>query len=436
MNNFISPEALERNTFHTYEPKLTPYTIEHKLEFWYSFFGTGKTHAIEENMKDRTLLFLSPRQLLAKEAEVRLQIQNYQVLKETELYRTYSSSQATTLESVPIANLHSYGNPNTLLVVDEFITVMNQLASSINDKRRKQILDALQFLINKAGNTAILDANLRDIDYAFLLHFTKTSDYQIIKNSYVPEKKRPVDWHVSKESLESEFVKKIRTGEKIFLLSDTKKRCDYYEELCYRNKVKALNMNSETKHKYEDDFIRINQILEKEKPQVFILSPTGFTGISIELENYFQNIFCDFSGNTCDPYQLTQALHRERNYSIPASIFVNNYLRKNANTNWHTIYKEKKEQMKKLNDFSMQSLNKDGFWEVDEKYEAWFIYRSQNEADLNRIYKMGVATWFKDYISKFCDIEDKQDIPDHIKSAMKKRNQIIDKRKKYKEKRI
>ncbi|MCB1155905.1 MAG: hypothetical protein KDK45_00270 [Leptospiraceae bacterium] len=429
MNNLIAPELLARNTFNTYEEKLNTYTIERKFEAFDSFFGTGKTHTILANMQDRNLLLGTPRQMLAKEAEGRLDIQNYQVLKETGLHNSFSSSQVTTLESILQANLASYGNEKTLFVLDEFVTAMNQLDSNINDGRRKQVLDTLQFIMDKAGNTVILDANLRDIDCAFILSFTGIRDFQITKNSYVPEKKRPVDWHLSRESLEADFIHRIKKKEHIFLLSDTKKRCDYYEEICYRNNVKALNLNSQTKHKYEDDFTRLNQLIQKEEPQVFILSPTGFTGVSIELENYFQRIFCDFSGNTCDPYQLTQALHRERNYSIPASIFVTNHKRENVKTNWHDIYKDVNERMGKLNSYSLLKLNEQGFWEINKNYEAWFIYRAQNQADINSIYKIGVAEWFKTYISPFCDIQACKDIPEHIKKAMLKRNRIIDKRK-------
>lgn len=425
----VTPDLLNRNTFRTYEEKINPYSVERKIEFYNSFFGTGKTHLIQSNQRDRNLLFISPRQLLAKEAEERLDIQNYQKLKEVDLFKTFSSSQVCTLESLPDSNITSYANSKTLFVIDEFITAMNQLDSNINDERRKRILDVLPYVIKNAGNTAILDANLRDIDYEFLLNYTGITEFQILENSYLPRIKRILDAFPSRESAEVDFVKRIRKGEKIFLPCDTKARCDYYQEICEKNNVSVININSQSKHDYEDDFLRINQLIEDKKPQVFILSPTGFVGISIELEDYFDRIFLDFSGSTCDPYQLLQALHRERNYSLPVSAYVENYTQKNPETDWCSIYEKNIERMSKLNKLIFTNFNEDGFYELDMKYIHWFIYRAKHEADINSIYKTGVDNWFYKKVSGYCKIKYKKDISDNIKNAIRNRNRLVNEKK-------
>ena len=431
-------EALRPGIFETEEKKLNPYSIECKLEGYRSFYGTGKTHLIQANLKNgKIILFISPRQTLSREVAKRLGIQNYQVLKDTGAYSNFTASMVTTIESLSEANLAAYANENTILIIDEAITVLNQIFAKINDDKRKKIFETLQYLAKRVGNIILLDANLRDIDFALFLNILRDQipeKFSFLKNSYYPEKKRNTDWYLSKEAAIDIHLKNVRRGSREVVLCDTKAECDFLEELHKNSGKEVINLNSETKHQYEDDFYRLNDLIQEKQPDVLLLSPTAFVGVSIEMKNYFDRIVAIFAGNTCDPYQLEQAIHRERNFNLDLGIWINPSFHENVLTKWHPVYKKNRERLKKLNHCSSISLNEQGFWDIKDEDEAWFIWNAQNQAEINSIKKYGVHVWLRRRLENYCTIRVVKDISDKRKEKLQNiaggfKNKIKDNRK-------
>ena len=431
-------EAIRPGIFETEEKKLNPYSIEFKLEGFRSFYGTGKTHLIQANLKNgKIILFISPRQTLSREVAKRLGIQNYQVLKDIGAYSNFTASMVTTIESLSEANLAAYANENTILIIDEAITVLNQIFAKINDDKRKKIFETLKYLAKRVGSVILLDANLRDIDFALFMNLLEdkmSEKFTFLKNSYYPEQKRKTDWYISKEAAIDIHLKNVRRGSREVVLCDTKAECDFLEKLHKNSGKKVINLNSETKHQYEDDFYRLNDLIEEKKPDVLLLSPTAFVGVSIEMKNYFDRIVAIFAGNTCDPYQLEQAIHRERNFNLDLGIWINPSFHENVLTEWHPVYKKNRERLKKLNHCSSIALNEQGFWDIKDEDEAWFIWNAQNQAEINRIKKHGVHVWLRERLENYCNIKVVKDISDTRKERLQNiaggfKNKIKDKKK-------
>ncbi len=135
---------------------------------------------------------------------------------------------------------------------------------------------------------------------------------QTVEYRYYREK----DASFSHKYLVSEIQKAAKAKQKLYIASDSKKQLDLLCTMLQELDLKPLvihsdNVNFEKQRAFLDN---PNAFLEKEQPQVVLVSPAIQSGVSIEVD-YFERCFGIYKG-TVAPSVFQQMLHRVRGQKI------------------------------------------------------------------------------------------------------------------------
>ena len=278
-----------------------------------SIYGTGKTYAIKkyiswftnEYENPPSILYITAGRKLNKATSIDLGIGYYED-------DNYGNSVATTIQSLYKAPSKKYD----LIILDESEQSIADLVSSLNKKKIENI-NALESLLNKAGNVFFMDAMLGE-NTKFLQNIFNITPHTLI-NNYSPWKDIPttiIDGGKFGDRVESCFDKilnDIKKGLRVYIACGSKALTIKISLLIKEKEgAECLLFNSETADMEKQRAVICNPSLS-DKEQILIASPVIASGISFDSEKFdvTYGIFSN-SKDTATPELAVQQIARAR----------------------------------------------------------------------------------------------------------------------------
>ncbi|MCB1178434.1 MAG: hypothetical protein KDK36_12690 [Leptospiraceae bacterium] len=405
------PSNYQDITFSTAEKYLSKYDLPDDKRIFINtgFFGSGKTQSIINHYKrtKQTFIFIHPTRALIKDVSERLRKEGIKIKTHLELNKEnslgcYDGNIDSTIES--LINIDFSLHKDSLFIFDEFSTILSQVFAPINKDRRNKIFDSLRYIF-KYCKVVVFDSLLEgfEIDCILDLSGGNRSDLDILSNSEYNPPKRDINIYYSQGKFENELIDNCR-NKKILLLTDNVSFSDSIISII--NKDSFVNCSSLCKDTREEILKdkTINEFIEEKKPQFLSVSPTGFTGLDISL-NYFDEVYLYSDNIGISDYRVyIQALHRERDYTKPISIYSKNYeFDPTIKTDYLEILSEYDRRNKAQNYYFETELNKEGVWVTRPELRDFEILKAQKKGYENICKISGLSQYIIDYYSRFKD---------------------------------
>ena len=229
-------------------------------------------------------------------------------------------------------------NPEYFLIHDEICSVLAHLKGGGTLKGRQQ--EAIEWTTNTTQNSQfsiMMDANAcdRDVDTIRKTH----PDLRIkVLDSRSPITPRTFyfletehtndDYSRNPKYLPSQLVDVAKKHEKVLWISDSQRSCENIDEILTELGDKHFRLDGKTsRSEVAESFQRDPvEFIKTEKLDSVSISPSGESGLSIDLYNYFDCVCFDIRG-TVSVNTLTQLSARLRDTSVPIYVscpeFVN-----------------------------------------------------------------------------------------------------------------
>jgi hypothetical protein len=242
------------------------------------------------------------------------------------------------------------------LILDEADQSLRSLLTSSTcrkDGRRPILLKHFETLVKAAKRVILLSADLGDREINYICKLRGEQPAMILLNKY----KRPrgdlrfLDCANDSVAV-AEILTKARLGQKLLVLADSLARSKALTRLLSTivGNDKIFNFNSQTSGSSEGlDFASNPDLfLCKTKPQIAIITPSGFTGLSMT-SGYFDEVYGLFYGKSVITDDCIQALERDR-LPIPRTVWAANSGSAFSNAGSETNPLELKGNLKRLTD--------------------------------------------------------------------------------------
>ncbi|TVQ44264.1 MAG: DUF3854 domain-containing protein [Gloeocapsa sp. DLM2.Bin57] len=297
-----------------------------------SSMGTGKTDLMErwrEQNPHKRFLNNGHRVNLLRNLSKRLKTEMYSALKAADLVK--ASALSITVDS--LHKLTYIQNPYDCLFIDEACQYLVHLLHSKTCKEyRAEILEVLEYLVNKAKLVVLADAHLDEITIDFFKAMRPENEEPLIIENTYSNGGRNIFWYTGNDSsqLVAQIFAALLAGLKIMVASDSKR---FIKKLEKAMKVKFVNsdplhvddlriwsIHAENSGS-EENIAFIEDISNQVKNvDALLASPSLSTGVDIP-DYHFDVVFGVFHGATQMATECAQALHRIR-YLIPMHIWV------------------------------------------------------------------------------------------------------------------
>jgi hypothetical protein len=327
----FTPNATQHNRYLQW---IIPEVIQNALIAIKSALGTGKTE------------FLKSLAAWAKERGYKLIFLGYRnnLLRQTcdrvpELYHVGDEDKIMLMSNEHLALCHHSAGKldpiamgNVILVLDECVSDLRDMITSKltagrnpdgTDSRQVR-LNHIQQLIIASHAVVTLDAYNSDTEVEFLKEIRNFDFTHKIENTFKNKMNVRV---VKKKSTATREVLDLAKANQgcILVTATTQKFCANLEKSLIRvgipkediHRFDGTNTDSERSKEFFRD---PKAYIEKYKPRVLIISPTGETGISIDLTGYFINQYHFHLGNL-GILSGSQFLGRYRDFSAPRVIY-------------------------------------------------------------------------------------------------------------------
>jgi len=228
-------------------------------------------------------------------------------------------------------------NPEYYVIHDEICSVLGHLKGGGTLKGRQQ--QAIEWVMETIRNSKfciMMDANLSDKEVDFIRQLFPDKRIKVLDSVYPTEPRTfsfvetesEKDYTTGSKFLSSQLVEIAKAANKVLWISDSQRSCETADEILTKHGHKHYRLDGKTSH---DDLAKQFQ----ETPKQFILtenldslslSPSGESGLSIDLFDYFDAVCFDIKG-TVGVNALTQMSARLRDTKVPIYVacpeFVN-----------------------------------------------------------------------------------------------------------------
>lgn len=415
MNTIDFNNYLFNNTTDTdskYLSALTP--ITKRINVFSFFFGGGKTQISIEHIKEtkKKFYYIGHTRSLVSDTQKRfvkegIECRTHLAVKKEKLLSESDENIFLCLESLPslFPNQRGYNTLNELrdriFIFDEFVAIMNQLNSGMNNHRRALIVSCLEWVL-KNCKCFIFDALLDKHEIEYILRFVdknKQDEFELFSNSgYIPPK-RNTHFIYNKDK----FIYSILNSKDVPLILTDVKRFgnDIIRDIGDSRKCNILSSDTRgdilEKHK-------LDEFVEMENLDLLVITPTGFEGLSIE--HKFNAIYLYIGNEGIQDYRrYIQAIHRERNFEIP--IYIHSSKPDGHNplnteyTDFIDVLLERDKQSNKLNDLSLKYLNENGFYETRKEFANYEQYAAKQKLFCIELSKLGIYNYIENYYKQF-----------------------------------
>jgi|GEM_PF-3479032 len=285
--------------------------------------GTGKTSygkQIVKTYRDKydSVMAITPYRSLTSAAGEQYQLEHYNSLFWSQWLQT--SNLAITLKS--IGNFGTMGSipTPTLLVLDEFSKMLEQLHSNIYHKNEaSQVYTVLKHIIAKAKHVLIMDADISEVEVAWLRAIRE--DVHVVVNQFNRDSGKLVV-HESGDALRDVFINSLgdkqRENRPIAFFANTASEVQTLTlYLRDKTKYKILSIHSQNSGNAEQQAFLKHPDKHINKYDAVLISPSAMTGIDIQTQ-----VFAKFGHFVYSPQHTpaatgcAQLLERARNADI------------------------------------------------------------------------------------------------------------------------
>ncbi len=200
---------------------------------------------------------------------------------------------------------------DTILLIDEIRGVMDQVNAS---KYSFAMVSSLKKALTQCGLFVSLDANHNDRLCSLLDSLSGKTGEKWELNA------TPQSFPVSVVKGEKDLIESLNRGEKLLIVTDSRKRAEKLDLLARNRNLKTLLISYLTSSSDEVKFFMSDpdQAILHHQYDVVICTPTVESGLSIQVP-YFDKIYGFFVGAIAVP-QMLQMLCRYRIWSVPRLI--------------------------------------------------------------------------------------------------------------------
>lgn len=292
--------------------------------------GTGKTQLINRvadwlkklGLIKKRIFFTSRNTISQQQAEkngyIHLQ-RSKQKLTNPEKY-AYANDETTDVcccfDSITYFTYETLTRKDVLIIIDEIDSVLTKLTTKGNMECH---IEKMTRIFEKS-NFVAMDGMLNNRD-ADLITVLSDSPLSVIHNTYV----KPKGLKLIQKGLQitAKIIRLLKEGKKIYLPSDSKKYLSSLHKILTELGYKCILITTDTLYREEvnafldnpDEAIKANQY------DIVLTSPTVESGVSIDTENYFNEVIGYFIG-VIPINSVYQMLKRVRDENINVSCFI------------------------------------------------------------------------------------------------------------------
>ncbi|MEM9925378.1 MAG: hypothetical protein AAF915_16770 [Cyanobacteria bacterium P01_D01_bin.50] len=262
-------------------------------------------------------------------------------------------------------------NPNYNLTHDEICSVLGHLKGGGTLKgRQQQAIEWVTNTINNSQFSIMMDANLSDKDVDFIKQLFPHKRIKVLDSEYPPDPRTfyfletassEKEFTSVSKFLPSQLIGKAKTANKVLWISDSQRSCEVADEILTKAGHKHYRLDGKTSH---DELSKQLQ----DAPKQFItthqldslsLSPSGESGLSIDLFNYFDAVCFDIRG-TVGVNTLTQLSARLRDTNVPIYVACPEFVNMTSNPCPYAIKKIEKVIKERLDILLAKAMQTDG----------------------------------------------------------------------------
>lgn len=229
-------------------------------------------------------------------------------------------------------------HPDYYLIHDEICSVLGHLKGGGTLKGRQQ--QAIEWDVNTIRNSQfsiMMDANLSDREVDFIRSLFPDKRIKVLDSVYdatprtfyfVETETSLKDYTTLPKFLPSQLMEIAKAANKVLWISDSQRSCEVADEILTKHGHKHFRLDGKTSHDELAKHLQSNpsQFILTEKLDSLSLSPSGESGLSIDLYGYFDAVCFDIRG-TVGVNTLTQLSARLRDTNVPIYVacpeFVN-----------------------------------------------------------------------------------------------------------------
>jgi len=224
------------------------------------------------------------------------------------------------------------------LIHDEICSVLGHLKGGGTLKgRQKQAIEWDVKTIKNSQFAVMMDANLSDREVNFIRELFPDKRIKVLdsvssinpRTFYFLETESNVKgFTTSPKFLPSQLVEKAKKANRVLWISDSQRSCEIIDEILSEGGHKHFRLDGKTSHDELSKQLQATpkQFILTEKLDSLSISPSGESGLSIDLYDYFDAVCFDIRG-TVGVNTLTQLSARLRDTKVPIYVacpeFVN-----------------------------------------------------------------------------------------------------------------
>ncbi|WP_061230788.1 plasmid replication protein, CyRepA1 family [Leptospira weilii] len=320
------------NEYHDWEK------IDSKTQIIHSSQGTGKTEWVLNGLRNKTFLYVTHREELARDFSIRAKnagITNV-LYKDLDIngYRLISGSIVICIDSLWKLNPENY--KDHILIIDEFDQFVSHLHGSTCKENRIAIYLSLKEIAQNSDRNYFLSADFPKVALDFISKVISQKDFAYIFNQCIPNPNRTLSLHWSEESILQHAFARLKEGHKISIASFSKKKAQIYERRFQSefesSKKRILCIVQDTKNLDEQRALLSDKSMVTQY-DVIIFSPVISTGVDFNYQFSKYNYLMANVGFTLNHFEGIQMANRFRSFdelhvfavSIPEVDSANNF---------------------------------------------------------------------------------------------------------------
>ena len=262
-------------------------------------------------------------------------------------------------------------NPEYNLIHDEICSVLGHLKGGGTLKgRQQQAIEWVTNTINNSQFSIMMDANLSDREVDFIKGLFPHKRIKVLDSEYPPDPRTfyfletassEKEFTSVSKFLPSQLIGKAKAANKVLWISDSQRSCEVADEILTKSGHKHYRLDGKTSH---DELSKQLQ----DAPKKFItthqldslsLSPSGESGLSIDLFNYFDAVCFDIRG-TVGVNTLTQLSARLRDTDVPIFVACPEFVNMTSNPCPYAIKKVEEVIKQRLDILLAKAMQADG----------------------------------------------------------------------------
>ncbi|WP_061254498.1 plasmid replication protein, CyRepA1 family [Leptospira interrogans] len=293
--------------------------IDSKTQIIHSSHGTGKTEWVLNELRNKTFLYVTHREELARDFSIRATnagISNV-FYKDLDIngYRLISSSIVICIDSLWKVNSENF--KNHILIIDEFDQFVSHLHGSTCKENRISIYLNLREIVINSNRNYFLSADFPKVALDFISKVISQKDLAYVFNQFIPNPNRSLFLHRSEESVLQHAFDRLKDGHKVSIASFSKKKAQIYERR-FQSEFESSNKRilcivQDTKNLDEQRALLSDKSLVTQY-DVIIFSPVISTGVDFNYPFSKYNYLMANAGFTLNHFEGIQMANRFRSF--------------------------------------------------------------------------------------------------------------------------